>query len=507
MISKICINVAYERILAYDFIGNPIYYDSNSSNLDIFEKDNEFSYHNGIVEEIESEFQIKFPYKIKISDTDELKERLGIFSSEDFTMMFDQTYNVFKTGEMKMFIEKKEKFIYPILLKNQFLFEKTKTIELPNDLVISIKNEMAKLVFVYHFEGNFGMIYNDYKWLSDLSLKYNFKKTDVIIINGNLASEEKFKQLVSAKLIYDNFTIYPFSWFSHNILFVGGWKLNEEIKSSCHKSFYSFLENNRNKKKMYHFLCFNRIPKIHRICIFGELMTNPNFKDKFITSLGKSRAHHSKSDLIFFESVNGILSNDYKYSKDRLLTFFKNYNSNNNTLYDYDFKDLRYNTAINLNVDAHSNCFVNIVNESLIDNNCVFFSEKTFKPIYCCQPFILFGNPYSLKKLKEMGYKTFDKWWDESYDLEVDFTKKLEKIIDVMTEISSWSMEKCFIVTNEMESILKHNFDILMSDEETIKLYDFLDMGTIKKYDDIDYQSIEVIDIFKNPNNNKRTLI
>ena len=28
-------------------------------------------------------------------------------------------------------------------------------------------------------------------------------------------------------------------------------------------------------------------------------------------------------------------------------------------------------------------------------------------------------NPHYLKKLKELGFKTFDSWWDESYDSEV----------------------------------------------------------------------------------------
>jgi hypothetical protein len=94
-----------------------------------------------------------------------------------------------------------------------------------------------------------------------------------------------------------------------------------------------------------------------------------------------------------------------------------------------------------------------------------------------CQPFILFGNPYSLKKLKEIGYQTFDKWWDESYDLETDFTRRLEKIVDVMIEIASWDSHKLYEVTNEMEDVLFHNFNVLMSDSDIISLYKTLNTG------------------------------
>ena len=84
------------------------------------------------------------------------------------------------------------------------------------------------------------------------------------------------------------------------------------------------------------------------------------------------------------------------------------------------------------------------------------------------------GNPHSLKTLKECGYKTFDKWWDESYDNETDFVKRMEMIIDVLIEISKWDLDKCFQITQEMESVLIHNFNKFISDKEINDTFDFL---------------------------------
>jgi hypothetical protein len=222
-------------------------------------------------------------------------------------------------------------------------------------------------------------------------------------------------------------------------------------------------------------LSFNRLSKIHRQCIFGELKTNPIFENKYIVSLGNIQTLRTDSSATFVKMINREIREDYKHNKNKLIEFFQNYDQNIH--YTYDCDDFENNKAEVLNVDAHSKTFVNIVNESLTNENCVFFSEKIFKPIFMCQPFILFGNPYSLKKLKEIGYQTFDKWWDESYDLETDFTRRLEKIVDVMIEIASWDSHKLYEVTNEMEDVLFHNFNVLMSDSDIISLYKTLNTG------------------------------
>jgi hypothetical protein len=110
----------------------------------------------------------------------------------------------------------------------------------------------------------------------------------------------------------------------------------------------------------------------------------------------------------------------------------------------------------------------------MCNNESIFITEKTYKPIYMCQPFIIFGNPHSLKKLKEYGFKTFDKWWDESYDEELNLNVRFEKIIKVLEEIASWDFDKCYDITNEMESILIHNYKQMMTTDELYKIYSLL---------------------------------
>ena len=308
-------------------------------------------------------------------------------------------------------------------------------------------------------------------WVSNLSNKYGFNKEDIIVVTSNFKTTDTFQKLINDGHVKDNFTIHPYSYFQHSLWFHdGGRILMDETKEKMRGTFNWFLNNNKTNKKDNHFLCFNRVTKPHRLAIFGELMTNHKLKDKSIKSLG---ACSNKYELEFFNILNAHLGENYKHSKKKLLDYYFTYDSSKHFVYDEE--DLENNKAANLNKIAHSKTFLNIVTESLIDDRSIFYWEKTYKPMYTCQPFIIFGNPHSISKLRELGFKTFDKWWDESYDLETDFTKRFEKIIDTLEEIASWDMDKCYSVTQEMEETLIHNFNNMVSNHEVIRLFKLLE--------------------------------
>jgi hypothetical protein len=74
---------------------------------------------------------------------------------------------------------------------------------------------------------------------------------------------------------------------------------------------------------------------------------------------------------------------------------------------------------------------------------------------------ILVAPPRTLEYLKTFGFKTFDRWWDESYDQEEDHEKRLMKIFDVIDFINSKSLEELKTIYEEMRGILEHNDSIV----------------------------------------------
>ena len=115
--------------------------------------------------------------------------------------------------------------------------------------------------------------------------------------------------------------------------------------------------------------------------------------------------------------------------------------------------------------------FCNVVFETIFFNEKrKFLSEKIFHPIKACQPFILVSQTGELKYLKSLGFKTFDKWWDESYDDEVDDWKRLDKIWKIIEYINQLQTDKLKKIHTEMISVLRHNYYHM---HELSKLEDF----------------------------------
>jgi predicted XRE-type DNA-binding protein len=56
-----------------------------------------------------------------------------------------------------------------------------------------------------------------------------------------------------------------------------------------------------------------------------------------------------------------------------------------------------------------------------------------------------------------MGFKTFDQYWDESYDLEKDHVKRLTMIMNLVESISNWPEEQRIQFSHAVVDILEHN--------------------------------------------------
>ena len=379
--------------------------------------------------------------------------------------LLDNTYSNFVSKTVDFFFEKGGNFIYPIVLFESLLFTETNTIELSQKIVDLIRKNKVKIVIFYLTEGFYGHWDCEYIWINNLVEKYQIPKNQFIVITSNLLADEK--------KINKNFTIYPYPFFLNHISFF--WKIQKFHPSTgvYFNDHRGFLSDNIEKNKEYHFLCFNGIPKLHRLLVFSEFLTKPEYKDKFILTMGKTEGDIEKN---FYEMVKKGTQGYTIENKDTILDFFEKYDSRNERIYDK--INLAENGKINggsINIEVQRKCFVNVVTETLWDiDSCVFFTEKTLKPIYTCQPFIIVGNPYTLKKLKDYGFQTFSRWWDESYDEETDESKRIEKIFKVMRDISTWDKNKCRETLIEMNEILKNNFRILFTTTELKKLYSFL---------------------------------
>jgi hypothetical protein len=100
------------------------------------------------------------------------------------------------------------------------------------------------------------------------------------------------------------------------------------------------------------------------------------------------------------------------------------------------------------------------------DNDDVFITEKLWKPIMCGHFFIVHGNYLYLQRLKEMGFKTFGNYFDESYDLEQDPNKRIDNIVSLCSDLRTKKWQDIYLQT---KALRQHNYDT-MFDKEKLSL-------------------------------------
>jgi len=77
-------------------------------------------------------------------------------------------------------------------------------------------------------------------------------------------------------------------------------------------------------------------------------------------------------------------------------------------------------------------------------------------------PFVLVSHTRSIEYLKKIGFKTFDKWWDESYDTIDDPVVRMDKICELVLKLKKKSQQEWLTIYQEMKPVLEHNYRHLL---------------------------------------------
>lgn len=220
----------------------------------------------------------------------------------------------------------------------------------------------------------------------------------------------------------------------------------------------------------------------------GNLNIDANWPYKFTTLHSIGCFYNIKYQPKQFDDTKNIikkflfLNKRVKPHREYLYKQLKKENIYDNFYYSYNaINEPRFNESISLEgrivdiIDGEKpldyyfeTSFCNIVTESEFfsgnsTSHCyksIFFTEKIAKPLNSFTPFILAGCHDSLKKLKELGFKTFSKWWDESYDNIEDEYERLDKIKDLIMQINQYTIDDCYKIYAEMKNTLIHNANL-----------------------------------------------
>lgn len=134
-----------------------------------------------------------------------------------------------------------------------------------------------------------------------------------------------------------------------------------------------------------------------------------------------------------------------------------------------DTEDFETNHALVLNSHLHDSTLFQIVNETHANNynnTSIFFSEKTFRSIAHCQPFLIFGQQDCNQKLKELGFELYEEYFDYDFD-SVDKVRKryemlLKSVSRAVTKLKGLNRLQQIDWKFALKHKLQHNFECVM---------------------------------------------
>jgi hypothetical protein len=318
-----------------------------------------------------------------------------------------------------------KKYIFPIIISCPTYFIKNKFgFDLISDAVIDdVKNNKAKIVLIFPFEGSMGQdgaFENDFKILDSWCRKRGLGKNNVFVIHGN-ASKNKILSKYNFTYVYVNsFT----QWIRT--------KLSDPID-------YKPIDC----KNLI--LSYNRRWDWHRLVFVCELVKSNLLDRSLISFFGKDLYSKKPNRELIAERTDLLEQAAYL---DKIIPISLDVDVSQN------------NPVDDINQQHHANTFLSVVTETLWRPGTVFFSEKTFKPILAGQPFIILGSQGMLSALRSQGYLTFGDWWDESYDTETDLNTRLVKIMIVLNNLAALPVDRLLEIRREMLPTLKHNQEV-----------------------------------------------
>ena len=182
--------------------------------------------------------------------------------------------------------------------------------------------------------------------------------------------------------------------------------------------FDGYLKTEKRKQ----FLCLNLEPRFSRITMLHGLRAMNLLDQGYVSNL--KPLHYAPNLIQNNSNYANVLKADMNTMFPEVKADEVTYNGSNNV-----------NISFTMPTDLMNQSCYELLNETtsryelgnVVDTANI--SEKTIKNLYYGRPFLMNSGPFSLKLLEDMGFKTFDWLFDQSYNNMLDNIDRQENII------------------------------------------------------------------------------
>lgn len=327
-----------------------------------------------------------------------------IHSNYDYT----NDYNILQNRKNVLLIETREGY-------------KSFSRMLDDELIWYIStSDILVLVCCVADPGNEEMFLQLLEYVKKLGIENKIKYLDTNV------SLSKYKDIHTFHYFFEEAIFSKNNFFNNTSNDLG--YVSEEIKESE-------LDLYRNKK----FLSFSRNnDKHHRLSLLHDYLTN-DFSDSY------------------FSFLQAVVPYCNVYHGDEYQLTAEKYNKKLPIELDTNGKVDNFRTDNTFDKKLFLDSVIHIVSETSFQNNELFISEKVLKPILNFQPFILIGPYQYLKELKNLGFKTFGDYWDESYDEIENPKERYMKIRELILNLNKKTIEELNLLYKNVKHICIYN--------------------------------------------------
>jgi hypothetical protein len=180
----------------------------------------------------------------------------------------------------------------------------------------------------------------------------------------------------------------------------------------------------------------------------------------------------------YYETMAAEYSNryDFKITDDKIKKLFKQLPKSLNDEPNDSFDTV--SSWTDTQVKSYNNAYFYICTETYTEGPYKSVTEKICKPIGNYLPFLFVSFPGALQVLRDMGFKTFEGFIDESYDREQDTARRVKLIYREIEKLCAMTKQQLHDWYWSMEHILVHNREHLLTlykqDQKTKDLIEYL---------------------------------
>lgn len=216
--------------------------------------------------------------------------------------------------------------------------------------------------------------------------------------------------------------------------------------------------------KPYYFDALLGTKKTHRDLIYNNIVTH-NLANKILLNYTGTRENYLLENDEYFWEPGTTDNQSISYSGHYV-----------------NFHSMRMPASSVLPVHSvyNKSCYSIVAETAYEPGSPVFFTEKIVKPLLARRLFIVFSTKGYLKRLREIGFKTFDTVIDETYDTIENNTDRWQAAFEQIAYLCSQDQQN---ILEKIKPIVDHNYQILVEtnwrQEAETKLFNLIE-STIK---------------------------